>query len=194
VANYRAVFAVGNAIAQHLQNIYPPELSTVFPCQFRLVSSQEIASEGQNALDQAVSIFLHRITINQTLRSATRLDDAPNRQPVLFLELHYLVTYWGGSAEAEQTVMAWTMQQLQMHPVIDNSILPETAEFGSGETVQLLSADLSLEDILRIWDALGPKYRLSLAYIARVVRIDRAITPELPIVASSFTFQRPEVR
>ncbi len=55
------------------------------------------------------------------------------------------------------------------------------------ETVQLVPADLSLEDILRIWDALGPKYRLSISYIARVVRIDRTVATGLPVVATRFT-------
>jgi len=53
-------------------------------------------------------------------------------------------------------------------------------------------ADLSLEDILRIWDALGPKYRLSVAYLARVVRIDRAITPAPPVVTTLFTWKQKE--
>ena len=54
-------------------------------------------------------------------------------------------------------------------------------------------ADLSLEDILRIWDALGPKYRLSIAYIARVVRIDRPLTAPGPVVATRFTLEKREV-
>jgi len=52
-----------------------------------------------------------------------------------------------------------------------------------------MPADLSLEDILRIWDELGPKYRLSVAYIARVVRIDRGITPGPLVLATRFSLQ-----
>jgi hypothetical protein len=118
----------------------------------------------------------------------TRLQDAPGRQPSLFLNLHYLVTYWGTSAEAEQTVLAWTMEQLQTTPILDSSVLSATAGWDVTEQVQLMPADLSLEDILRIWDALGPKYRLSLSYLARVVRIDRTIDADLPVVATRFTF------
>src|SRR6202035_4642458 len=111
MANFAAIYSVGNSIAQYLQNAYPPTLATSFACQFKLVSSTEIATEDQTALDQVVSIFLHRITINENFRGVTRLQDAPTKQPAAFLDLHYLLTYWGTSAQAEQTILGWTLQQ-----------------------------------------------------------------------------------
>jgi hypothetical protein len=106
--------------------------------------------------------------------------------------LHYLLTYWGQSAQAEQTILGWTVQQLQSSPILDPSILTSDGGWDPAESVQLAMADLSLEDILRIWDALGPKYRLSLAYLARVVRIDRPATDAPPVVATRFTRQPRE--
>lgn len=187
MANFRAVFDVGNSIARFLTNAYPADLKASYPCTFQLVSSAQIATEDDVNLDQTVSIFLHRITIDEYSRAVTRIQDAPGRQPSLFLNLHYLITYWGTSAEAEQTVLAWTMEQLQTTPILDTSVLSATAGWGVTEQVQLMPADLSLEDILRIWDALGPKYRLSISYLARVVRIDRTIDADLPVVATRFT-------
>ena len=190
MANFHAVFTVGSSIAKLLQNSYPAELKAAFPCQFRLVSSTEIATEDTNTLDQMVSIFLHRITLNENFRGATRLQDSPGKQPVLSLDLHYLITYWGTSAEAEQTILTWTMQQLQTTPILDGSVLSPVAACDVTETVQLVPADLSLDDVLKIWDGLGPKYRLSLAYLARVVRIDRAVDGGGPVVATRFIFQQ----
>jgi hypothetical protein len=192
MANFAAIYSVGNSIAQYLQNAYPPTLATSFACQFKLVSSTEIATEDQTALDQVVSIFLHRITINENFRGVTRLQDAPAKQPTVFLDLHYLLTYWGTSAQAEQTILGWTLQQLQSSPILDSSILTADGAWGPTESVQLMMADLSLEDILRIWDALGPKYRLSVAYLARVVRIDRTIVSGSPVVATRFTWEEKE--
>jgi hypothetical protein len=189
VADYTAIYSVGNSLAQYLQNNYPPELKTLFPSvKFQLVSSAQVAEEDHTNLDQIVSIFLQRITTNENFRAATRIQDEPNRQPALFLDLHYLITYWGTSAQAEQTILGWTMQQLQASPILDRSILTPPTIWGLTESIQLVPADLSLEDILRIWDALGPKYRLSISYIARVLRIDRSITPEGPVVATRFTY------
>jgi Pvc16 N-terminal domain len=199
MANFAAIYSVGNSIAQYLENAYtqylqtlPPVAATTLACQFKLVSSTEIATEGQTALDKVVSIFLHRITINENFPGATRLKDAPNTQPVVFLDLHYLLTYWGDSAEAEQKILGWTIQQLQSSPILDSSILTSDGQWGPTESVQLTMADLSLEDILRIWDALGPKYRLSVAYLARVVRIDRTIVSGPPVVATRFTWEEKE--
>ncbi len=190
MADYTAIYSVGNSLASYLQSNYPPELKTAFPTNFQLVASAQIADEDQTNLDKTVSILLHRITINENCRSATRLQDIPNKQPVLFLDLHYLITYWGTDPRAEQTILAWTMLQLQAAPILDNSILAPASTWGAGETVQIIPADLSLEDILRIWDALGPKYRLSVSYIARIIRIDRALTPEPPVIATRLTFEQ----
>ena len=190
MANVHAVYEVGNSIAKFLQARYPAELKSSFPCVFRPVSSAEIASEEQNALDQMVSVFLHRITTNEHWRNVTVLQSAPDRQPSLTLDLHYLFTYWGTSAEAEQTILTWTMQQLQATPILDASVLTASAQWDADERIQLVGADLSLEDILRIWDALGPKYRLSVSYIARIVRVDRIVTPAGPVVATRFTYQQ----
>ena len=192
MANFAAIYSVGHSIAQYLQNAYPPDLASKFACQFKLVSSTEIALEDQTALDQVVSIFLHRITANENFRNATQLG-TPTKQPSVFLDLHYLLTYWGTSAQAEQTILGWALQQLQSSPILDRSILSSDGGWDATESVQLVMADLSLEDILRIWDALGPKYRLSLAYLARVVRIDRTIVPGAPVVATRFTWQREPV-
>jgi Pvc16 N-terminal domain len=189
LADYTAIYSVGNSIAQFLGNSFPAALKAQHPSvKFLLVASSQIAEEDQTNLDQVVTIFLHRITINENFRAATQIQDEPNKKPVLFLDLHYLITYWGTDPQAEQTILGWTMLQLQSAPILDNSILTPSNIWDPAETVQLVPADLSLEDILRIWDALGPKYRLSVSYIARVVRIDTGITPGPPVVATRFTY------
>jgi hypothetical protein len=186
VANFRAAYSVGTSIASFLRQNYPAELKNDFACDFQLVSSADIAGEETQALDKMVSIFLHRITRNEQLRSPQRQTQHPEAQPTLFLDLHYLLTYWGKSAEAEQTILAWVMQWLETNPVLDASVLSRVAEWETGETVQLSPTNLSLEDILRIWDALGPKYRVSVSYTARCVRVDRAVLPTGPVVARRF--------
>lgn len=192
MADYQAVFAVGDALVKHLTNNYDPKV-VGFPCTFHLASSAEIAKEDTTQLDKTVSLYLHRITTSEHFRNVTRLPDNPTDQPVLYLDLHYLVTYWDASAqgaEAEQKILTWTMQQLQSHPILDSSILSLSSAapgWDKTDSVQLIPADLSLQDILDIWDALGPHYRLSAAYIARVVRVDRTVEPAMPVVATRLT-------
>jgi hypothetical protein len=194
VANYQAVFAVGDAIVKYLNNSYAAA-NVGLPCTFKLVSSAEIANEDTTTLDKTVSLFLHRMTTNDQFRYVTRVPDAPNDQPVLYLDLHYMLSYWDASAEgaeAEQKILVWTMQELQSNPILDTSILSLTSatpDWDTNDAVQIIPADLSLQDILDIWDGLGPKYRLTVGYVARVVRVDQTITPGLPVVATRFTLQ-----
>ena len=193
MADYTAIYSVGNSLAQYLQNSFPPELKSKYSSlKFALVASAQIAQEDQTNLDQMVTIFLHRITFNENFRAATQLHDSPNKKPLLFVDLHYLITYWGADPQAEQTILGWVMMQLQSSPILDNSILTPVNIWDSTESVQLVPADLSLEDILRIWDALGPKYRLSICYVARVVRIDTATVSGPPVVATRFQYTRNE--
>ena len=61
--------------------------------------------------------------------------------------------------------------------------------------IQLIPAELSTEDIMRIWDALEPSYRLSVSYIARVVRIDSTRVEQVrPVVATRFSYEDKELR
>jgi Pvc16 N-terminal domain len=190
MADYTAIYSVGNSIAQFLGNSFPPELIKQFPTvKFRLVSSSQIAVEDTTNLDNEVTVFLHRITFNENFRSATQIQDEPNKKAVLYLDLHYLITYWGTDPQAEQTILGWTMLQLQSTPILDKSILAPASIWDTTESIQLVPADLSLEDILRIWDALGPKYRLSISYIARVVRIDTSAASGGPVVATRFSLE-----
>jgi len=169
----------------------PPPLKKLAPnLNFQLVASSQIAQEDQANLDQVVTIFLHRITLNENFRSATRVQDDPTKKALLYLDLHYLITYWGADPQAEQTIIGWTMAQLQSMPILDNSVLTPASIWDPSETIQLTPADLSLEDTFRIWDALGPNYRLSVSYIARVVRIDATVSPEPPVLATRFTVEQ----
>jgi len=194
VANYQAVFAVGDAIVQFLTNSYATS-GVGIQCSFKLVSSQDIANENTANLDKTVSLYLHRITTAEYYRNVTRLQDLPNEEPVLYLDLHYLISYWDTSAanpEAEQTILVWTMQELQSNPILDISILSLSSAapgWNKTDTVQIIPADLSLQDMLDIWDGLGPKYRLTVGYVARVVRVDHALTQGAPVVATRFALQ-----
>ena len=193
MADYTAIYSVGYSLAQYLSlGFAATPLQQQHPnVKFQLVSSSQIAEEDQTALDQVVTVFLHRITLDDNFRSATHIQDDPNKKALLYLNLHYLITYWGTDVQVEQTILGWTMQQLRSVSVLDNSILTPAGIWDPTESIQLVPADLSLEDILRIWDALGPKYRLSLCYIARVLRIDvsRQMAPEPLVIANRFQYE-----
>jgi hypothetical protein len=85
------------------------------------------------------------------------------------------------------------MREIQMHPVLDSSALSPEAGWTAADVVQLIPAELSNDDLFRIWDLLQPKYRLSISYVARVVRIDTDTDSDRPAVAMRMSFEEKPV-
>jgi len=105
------------------------------------------------------------------------------------------MSFWAESGENEQLALAWTMRQLHTVPVLDSSILSREAAWAAEDLVQLIPAEISTEELMRIWDTLEPNYRVSLSYIARVVRIDADQThDERQVVATRFNYAVPAPR
>lgn len=185
-ANALRMHAVGNSLAVFLRNTYPGELRDDFPCQFEVVSSGELLTPNQN--DTRLTFFLHRLTTNEHLRNASRVNGRAHLLAPLTLDLHYLMTVWANNALTEQVIMAWAMRQLHMHSVLDVSSLRPEGGWEASDVINVVPAEMSNEDMMRIWDALNPPYRLSVSYIARAVRIDvDEIADARPVVATRFS-------
>ncbi|HTE45187.1 MAG TPA: DUF4255 domain-containing protein [Gemmatimonadaceae bacterium] len=187
MTNVLAIHSVGESLRTYLDASYPDDLRTLHPCEFKLLSSGELA--GDVDLDGVLSLYLYRVTVNEHARNIRRTTDPLRENIPLAVDLHYMLTVWSRSAFTEHVVLAWAMRQLNQHPVFDTSSLTSEAEWSTGDVVQVLPAELSTEDVMRIWDALDPGYRLSVSYIARVVRIDTdPIIDGLPVVATRFAY------
>jgi hypothetical protein len=132
------------------------------------------------------------VSVDPHLRNSGRLMAPDMVSPPLSVALHYLFTFWSNSAENEHLVLGWTMLHLQSTPLLDATILSSEARWTAEEVVQLIPEELSTADMMRIWDTLEPKYRLSVGYVARVVRIDPGEIPEqAPVVATRFNYAVP---
>lgn len=188
MANVLAPHSVGASLATYLANAYPAELRARHPAAFRLMSAQEI-NQAED-LGTTLSLFLYRVTVNEHLRNVRPANIRMTENAPLALDLHYLMTAWADGALAEQTLLAWAMRELYLHPVLSISSLSPEAAWDSADAVQIVPAELSTEDLMRIWDALTPPYRLSVSYVARMVRIDAERMPDAaPVVASRLAFE-----
>jgi hypothetical protein len=186
MANVFAIHSVGNSIVTYLRNSYPRTLAGLeMPdCAFDLVSSGELAGEPGDAT--RITLYLYRITVNEHSRQATATLTRPTP---LGLDLHFLMSAWAGNARDEHTMLAWAIRQLHMFPLLDASSLSPEASWGANEVIQVIPAELPTEDVMRIWDALDPPYRLSVSYIARLVRLDPDGPPQgRPVVATRLTY------
>jgi hypothetical protein len=182
MANVFAVHSVGNSLMTYLKNAYPASLSAEIPFDFKLMSTGELA-EGTDPRN-TLSLLLFRVTQNEHLRGRTIASDPPRANPPLSIDLHYLLTAWADNALFEHTVLTWAMREIQMHPVLDSSALSPEADWGSADMVQLIPAELSAEELFRLWELLEPKYHLSVSYIARVIRVDTDLASGKPVVAA----------
>ena len=189
MANVYAIHSVGSSIMTFLRNTYPKQLAgqTMPACKFQLVSSSQLAVD----LDEGthLTFFLYRITVNEHSRQ-TRPSSASSESFVpLGLDLHYLLSAWAGNPLDEQVTLAWAIRQLHQYPVLDASSLSPDAGWSGEEVVQIIPSELTTEDIMRIWDALHPSYRLSVSYVARLVRLDpdQPTDASRPVVAARFS-------
>ena len=188
MANVFAIHSVGNSIATYLRNAYPATTAGMqMPvCSFDLVSCGEIASEAEQTT--RITLLLYRVTVNEHARHTRPHTASANDIAPLSLDLHYLLTAWGATAVDEQTTFAWALRQLHAHPILDASSLSPEAGWSRDEVIQVVPAELSTEDMMRVWDAIEPSYRLSATYVARLVRLDPDQPGEFrPVVARRLT-------
>lgn len=179
-----AIHSVGNSLVAYLRNTWSAELQEELPCEFGLFSSGKLATMTDAPTPStSLTLFLHRVTFNEHLRNSPRPTDPSGQVRPMSLDLHYLMSVWSDSAEHEQTVLAWAMQQLYLKPALQAASLSPEAGWGPDDYIQITPAELSNEDIMRIWDALAPSYRISIPYIVRCVRIDQPETTARPVVA-----------
>jgi hypothetical protein len=183
MANFRAVHTLGDSLVTYLTNSFPPDLRNDIPCTFRLISCGELAEA--DVPPTTVTLLLYRVTLDESLRNVRRWNGASDQKAPLALDLHYLLTIWADNPRAEQVILGWVLRQLTVFPVLDRSLLKSDGGWEPDDVVQLIPAELSSEDMMRIWDALKPNYRLSVSYVARAVRIDPDAIPEArPVVVT----------
>lgn len=192
MANVFAIHSVGNSIATFLRNSYRKKIDgvTMPECLFEQVSSGELAGNLADAPTR-ITLFLYRVLVNEHSRQARRVGATSDQRAPLNLDLHYLMTAWAGNALDEQVTLTWAMRQMHEAPVLDASSLSPDGGWARGEVVQIIPAELSTEDLMRIWDALEPPYRLSVSYVARVVRLDPDAADDAefrPVVAQRMVY------
>jgi hypothetical protein len=177
MAQYPAIATVGKAILNFLETARPKEFGSA---RFELYQS----SNFESPMDEGVSLFLYRVAINGNLRNpAARIDPTgKRRRPPLPLDLHFLLTAWGKTAEKQQRLLGWTMQQLEDIPILPSALLnsfgPESSVFYPDETVEIICEPLPFQDMVSLWDNLKSsktQMQISVSYIARMVMIESSL-------------------
>jgi hypothetical protein len=173
MATFHAISAVSAAVVDLLESQYHPEDFPGSPLQFKLYQASDFLAPMQ----AGVSVMLYRLYPNAAhLSSSGHLSPpGPRQPPMLALDLHFLITAWAKDASLQQSIAGWMLRLLHDTPVLPaallNQLFPDT--FQPGETVELLLAELTTDELFRLWKAVaGHAYQISVPYIARGLRID----------------------
>lgn len=200
MANFAAIHSVGESLVSYLRHAYlalPAEQKALIPGVqgFSLLSSKEMGSNPNAATEPprpSLSLYLYRVTVNEHLRNQPHAQGPVDTPPPLALDLHYLLTVWAEEARDEHRLMGWAMHRLHTHQVLSASDLNADGGWGPEDTIQLIPAELSNEDLMRVWDALQRPYTLSSSFIARVVRleVEPSTASGKPVVARRLGFEQ----
>uniref|UniRef100_UPI003F4912C3 DUF4255 domain-containing protein n=1 Tax=Cupriavidus yeoncheonensis TaxID=1462994 RepID=UPI003F4912C3 len=204
MAGFTGVAAVGTSMERLLSLAFserqpvPGKVSKA-----SLIRTEDLADDAliKNLIgDLGLTILLYRIDFNKTMRAAWSAVGNADGNGYLPLDLHYLLTPWADNAEHQHMIIGRAMQVLERTPVLSGPMLyspslplPAYAtepQASTADSVQILLEEISTEALMRTFDSLPSDYRLSIPYIARVVRVDTletTVTP--PVVDAEIRFR-----
>jgi len=189
MANHLAIGSFCQSLSDYLSQRYatytPPAGVPALPSANFLVMSSSKFSSNEAITNRTITLFLHRVTIDNHLRNTrTRSPIGP-----LGIDLHIMLTVWADDADDEHVLLAWAMRELHRHAFLDRSSLSAEAQWAPDEQINIAPADLPPDELTRIWEAAQRGYRLSYPFIARVIRIDVDHSPDgAPVVAKRLSF------
>ena len=152
MATYRAIAATGLAIRGLLESAVP---ASEFPnAEFQLYRPNNFDSP----MTIGISLYLYRVLVSTSRRNLPPIvaADGKRYRPQLPLDLFYMMTAWGQTAEVQQRLLGWAMRELENTPILPSSLLnhyvPEVDTFRPAETVELICETISLQDMNTLWD------------------------------------------
>jgi hypothetical protein len=174
MANFKSISATGKSIERLLTACFvalqPVEGKVA---KAVLVRSDDFQRDGNSKIPSlGISIFLYRVEVNKVMRPGWSAVAGYDGEAHLPIDLHYLLTAWAENAEHEQQILGRAMQCLETTPSLSGPLLYPSAGWAPNEAVFVTIEDLGLDSLMRAFDVLEADYRVSVAYRARVVRID----------------------
>lgn len=195
MANVNSIAATGKSIERLLTAAFSENPVPVpnYTTQAYLIRTEDFDQSTNTSIIRrpALSIFLYRVDFNKTMRAAwsgVSYHDGVSHLP---LDLHFLLTPWGENAEDEHAILGCAMQCLDAMPILSGPLLHQSGGFAPNEAVQIVMEEISTEAVMRTFDSLACDYRISVPYIARVVRLDSRQPVPPPSVTTVITGKAP---
>jgi hypothetical protein len=176
VAGYRALAAAGRSIVDLLNRRFAETLPGGPRPTAVLAGTVDFDEVNNNptAVIQypAVSVYCYRVCVDRETRpgwSAVGSVDGIARLP---LRMHMMIAAWDTVVESELEWLGLAAQVLESEPILTGPLLHPSGAWEPGDAIQIVADDIALESMSEAFQALTTDYRLSLPYIARVIRID----------------------
>ncbi|GLS27851.1 DUF4255 domain-containing protein [Marinibactrum halimedae] len=174
MASYKGVHGALIALENFFKQRLPAELSAEpTNATVKLLGSSDIADTLSGNL---LGIYLHRIAIDDHGRTrffkqqGSASNEGPS--PELPVNLHFLLIANSNSATVEADLMAWAMVEIANHSQIDISHVQDIDdEWGQMELLNITPDEMSIEDLMRIWDVFESPYTSTMPYTAKTVRL-----------------------
>jgi hypothetical protein len=179
MATFQAIGVTSKAILGLLEDACPRELFQ--RAQFQLYQAEHF-EKPPVPMNEGVSLYLYRVAFNTNRRNMPPRRDPTGKRfrPPTPLDLWYLLTAWAGDAERQQWLLGWAIRTLEETPILPSGFLNRFGSdgvdvFDATETVELVGDQVSLQDMVNIWEVAKAKQQPSIAYVARLVAIDSTV-------------------
>jgi hypothetical protein len=141
-----------------------------------------LSAPGESVPSTArLSLYLYHLELDPQMRNQPRLARGVGEllDPPQALRAFYLITPLRDPEDQKHLMLGRILQALNDSPFIDTiSTGPLDDSFGGGSPELRLSFEqLRLDELSRIWHALGSDYRLSVAFMMRTLIIDTGLDP-----------------
>ncbi|MFL5383914.1 MAG: DUF4255 domain-containing protein [Longimicrobiaceae bacterium] len=184
MAGFDCIAATGRSLERLLtQAFQPPDnpldiATTVKATLIRTEDFEHVGTTSSAVQPPMLSIFLYRVDFNKAMRAGWSGVGSLDGRSHLPLDLHFLLTAWAANAEYELRILGRAMQCLETYPSLSGPLLTGPT-WAPGDSVQVVLEEISTEAVMRTFDSLPHDYKLSIPYVARVVRLDglRAVPP-----------------
>jgi hypothetical protein len=177
VAGYKALAAVGRSIVDLLNRrfdeLLPPATPRPKAVLAGTVDFDQVNSSPTAVIQYpAISVYCYRVSVDRETRPGWSSVASFDGVPRLPLRMHLLIAAWDTVVESELEMLGITAQILESQPIFTGPLLHTSGDWSPGDAIQVVCDDLALDSMSEAFQALTTDYRLSLPYLARVVRLD----------------------